>query len=57
MLLNYLNKKTGKYKRFPITPMLRGLINKYVLGKNDEQWLFKSQKGEAVLLEYRHVVF
>lgn len=42
-------QKTGKYKRFPITPILKLVINKYILNKRDEQWLFKSQKGESAI--------
>jgi integrase len=45
----YLNeKKTGKYKRFPITPNLEKAIKEYIKEYQPElkDYLFKSRKGE-----------
>ncbi|MGO4273777.1 tyrosine-type recombinase/integrase, partial [Paenibacillus sp. TAF58] len=42
-------KKTGKYKRFPITPNLAKAIKEYALEyevNNPELYLFRSRKGE-----------
>lgn len=38
-------QKTGKYKRFLINDMLRMEINKYIDGMRQEEYLFKSRKG------------
>ena len=39
-------QKTGKYKRFLINDMLRMEINKYIDGMRQEEYLFKSRKGD-----------
>lgn len=39
-------QKTGKYKRFLINDMLRMEINKYIDGMRQEEYLFKSKKGD-----------
>lgn len=39
-------KKTGKIKRFKINNGLYDEIQKYILGMADEEYLFKSQKGD-----------
>lgn len=39
-------QKTGKYKRFLINDMLRMEINKYIDGMGQEEYLFKSRKGD-----------
>ena len=38
--------KTGKPKRFKINNRLKDELDKYVDGMNDNEYLFKSQKGE-----------
>ena len=38
--------KTGKPKRFKINNGLKDELDKYVDGMNDNEYLFKSQKGE-----------
>jgi integrase len=38
-------QKTGKYKRFPITNSYKNVINEFIIGKNSNEWLFSSQKG------------
>lgn len=40
-----VEQKTGKIRKIPIKDMLRCILRDYIKGKNDEQWLFKSQKG------------
>lgn len=38
-------QKTGKYKRFPITQSFKKILEDYIIGKNSEEWLFPSQRG------------
>jgi integrase len=38
-------QKTGKYKRFPITNSYKNILEDYIVGKNSDEWLFSSQKG------------
>ena len=38
-------QKTGKYKRFPITRSFKKVLEDYIIGKNSEEWLFPSQRG------------
>lgn len=38
-------KKTGKEKRFPINDELRPILNDYIEGKKEFEFLFKSRKG------------
>ena len=45
---NYIEiteQKTGKYKRFPITESFKEVLEDYIIGKNSEEWLFPSQRG------------
>lgn len=37
--------KTGKQKRIQITPALKRELKKYIEGKDDEEYLFKSREG------------
>lgn len=39
-------KKTGKYKRFPITNSFKNTLIEYIADKNPDEWLFPSQRGE-----------
>ncbi|KXG09937.1 Tyrosine recombinase XerD [Anoxybacillus sp. P3H1B] len=38
-------KKTGKRKRLRITPSLKRELNRYIDGKNDDEYLIKSRNG------------
>ncbi len=38
-------QKTGKYKRFLITQSFKKVLEDYIIGKNPEEWLFSSQRG------------
>lgn len=38
-------KKTGKLKRFMINNLVRSEIESYIIGMNDEDYLFRSQKN------------
>ncbi|MBO6087851.1 site-specific integrase [bacterium] len=40
-----VEKKTGKFKRFPLNEKLKGLIAEYVKGKRDREPLFRSLWG------------
>ena len=45
---NYISikeQKTGKYKKFPITDSFKSVLEEYIQDKNDEEWLFSSQRG------------
>jgi len=39
-------KKTGKYKRFPITKSYKKPLEEFVMHKQPEEWLFTSQRKE-----------
>lgn len=39
-------QKTGKIMKFPINKELKSIINKYIEGKPDYEYLFKSRKGK-----------
>lgn len=41
-----IEQKTGKHRKIPIKTKLMHMLNTYIKNKNDEQWLFKSQKGD-----------
>ena len=43
--LSITEQKTGKTRRLPIRSMLKGILERYISDKNDDQWLFQSQKG------------
>lgn len=38
-------KKTGKQQLIRITPSLKRELNRYIEGKSDDEYLFKSRKG------------
>lgn len=38
--------KTGKQRRIQITPVLKRELKKYIEGKGDEEYLFKSREGK-----------
>lgn len=40
-------EKTEKTKRFSINNALRGIIDEYIKGMKDDEWLFPSQKGNG----------
>ena len=42
-------QKTGKNKRFPITPVIKSVLSNYIKNKKPEQWLFASQKGPKAI--------
>lgn len=39
-------QKTGKIKRFPLLGNLQSMIDEYIRGKSDYDYLFKSRNGE-----------
>ena len=43
--IELVEQKTGKIRRFPLNPILTKLLNDYIKNKDENQWLFKSQKG------------
>ena len=42
-------QKTGKERRFPINDELRPMLNRYIKGKADYEWLFPSRTGDEHL--------
>lgn len=40
-------QKTGKEKSFPINDELRPILNRYIKGKADYEWLFPSRQGDG----------
>ena len=42
-------QKTGKEKQFPINDELKPMINRYIKGKSDYEWLFPSRQQEQPL--------
>lgn len=45
--------KTGKERRFPINEELRPMINRYIKGKSDYEWLFPSRQQDKALSRYQ----
>ena len=39
-------QKTGKGRKFPINDELKPMLNKYIKGKADYEWLFPSRQGD-----------
>ena len=44
--IEIIEKKTGKYKRFPITNSFKGYLNEFIFNKSPEEYLFASQRGD-----------
>ena len=42
-------KKTGKLKRFPITKSFKTELYEFLIGKDAEEWLFSSRKGNKAI--------
>jgi len=42
-------QKTGKTKRFPITKSFKNELEEYLIGKNPEDFLFCSKKGDKAI--------
>lgn len=42
-------QKTGKEKQFPINDELRPMLNRYIKGREDYEWLFPSRQKEQHL--------
>ena len=40
-------KKTGKEKSFPINDELWPILNRYIKGREDYEWLFPSRQGDG----------
>lgn len=40
-------KKTGKEKSFPINDELRPILNRYIKGRANYEWLFPSRQGDG----------
>ena len=41
-------QKTGKIKRFPLLGNLQSMIDDYIKGKSDNEYLFKSRRGDIL---------
>ena len=39
-------QKTGKHKRFPIADSFKSVLEEYTRDKNNDEWLFSSQRGD-----------
>ena len=48
--INIKEQKTGKDKRVMINSYLKRDVDKYIQGMNDDEYLFRSRKGENNLL-------
>ena len=46
--IQIIEKKTGKFKKFPINAKLKPLIEEFVKGKRDKEPLFKSYWGRRI---------
>ncbi len=46
-------QKTGKEKSFPINDELRPILNRYIRGKSEYEWLFPSRSGDAHITRQR----
>ena len=46
--IQIIEKKTGKFKKFPINSKLKPLIDDFVKGKRDKEPLFKSYWGNRI---------
>lgn len=44
--IEIIEKKTGKYKRFPITNSFKGYLNEFIFNKSPDEYLFASQRGD-----------
>lgn len=44
--IEIIEKKTGKYKRFPITNSFKGYLNEFIFNKSPQEYLFASQRGD-----------
>ncbi len=45
--IEIIEQKTGKRKKFPITYAIREDFNEYILNRDAQEWLFKSQRGNC----------
>lgn len=48
-------KKTNKEKRFPINVELKEILQEYVVGKRDYEYLFKREKGKNLPITRQRV--
>lgn len=46
-------QKTGKEKSFPINDELRPILNRYIRGKAEYDWLFPSRRGDGHITRQR----
>lgn len=49
---NYIElkeQKTKKYKRFPISPYIKSELNIFIKGRNPNDWLFISRRGQQAI--------
>lgn len=46
-------QKTGKEKAFPINDELRPILNRYIRGKAEYEWLFPSRRGDGHITRQR----
>lgn len=42
-------QKTKKFKRFPISFSYKKELEDFIIGKNDEEWLFESRRGKKAI--------
>lgn len=47
--IELIEQKTNKYKRFPITKSFKKELDEFIVGKNEEEWLFASQRGTKAI--------
>ena len=46
--IQIIEKKTGKFKKFPINPKLKPMLNEFTLGRKNEEPLFKTVFGNRL---------
>ena len=47
--IELIEQKTGKYKRFPIAKSFKKELDEFIVGKDDDEWLFASQRGNKAI--------
>lgn len=47
--IEIVEKKTGKYKRFPITKSYKEELEEFIQDREPDEWLFASKKGEKAI--------
>ena len=47
--IELIEQKTSKYKRFPITKSFKKELDEFIVGKDNDEWLFASQRGNKAI--------